>query len=507
MADPEKQLNMIVNEFSAPTNTIKNKNAGRSAENTDEILSQTDSCAQVTCAASVEYHSSIIESVNDHCLLHIYSYLSFVDIVNLSATCTRLQNVANLFVFPRTAKLMKIVVNGPLTVVLTAPLLNGLISQMTMNGLDASLMSYIGIFIEILTIEFHFCNTVCDLKSPRLVYELFDSLKYCKNLTSLCIRGFSLTHEETGVLYDRIATLQDLKEFKIENCHGIIENWPTTSKHISKVKTLILFAMIEYKIHFFQHFAHLHSLAIDFKSVNFGLDILLVILEQSSNSLTVLKLLNFGKDNLIVLENVDYAAIAKFINKKLVTLKQLELDGIVTEKSIFMIDIPKLRSLKIVVSGGNLNYIMQTLSKNGTIEVLFINGGNYVECVNATPLAFNKLHTLVLRHVKNSTQFLRSLATSHMPAIHTLYFGPRKHGVLLTNDILTLYESKQTLKELIFGTRIKITPSFLRRLIIILKISTPKRPFLKLVVHKTLTLEEVCEFSLLISIFFNQISD
>lgn len=489
MADPEKHE--IVNEFIATTNTIKNESIFRNAENPDEILNQTESIVPVvTCADESRY--SIIESVNDHCLLHICSYLCFMDIVNLSATCIRLQNFANDYVFPRTAKQMSIVANGPHTVLLTAPLFNGLTSQITMNGLDA-LLSYIGKFIEKLNIKFYFCITLCHQMSPHMIYELFDGLKYCKNLMALRIKSFNLNREETHVLYDRIGMLQDLKEFQVERCDGIIENWPTTSQHISKVKRLILFNVAEFKIHFFRHFAHLYCLIIDVQSVNFGLDRLLVVLEHSSSCLKYLKLVKFGRDNLLLPENVDYASIAKFINEKLPKLKRFDFQGFVTEKSITMINIPLLTSLQIDVLGGNLNYIMRTLSNNGTIKELIIFRSTYVdEDVNAPPLVFKKLQTIKLCHVKNSSKLLNSLTTSHMPEIHTFCFGAFEVEPFLADDILTFYESKHTLDEIIFADQITVTPSFLRRLIMILKKSTPKRPFLTLGLnHTVLTPEHV----------------
>lgn len=437
----EKRRNQSEEQLIGAQKKRKNESDIYRTKKTVEIINQNDSQINIISANAFEIRYPNFECINDDCLLYICKYLEFIDIVNLAATCSRMQNFAIDHIFPRKAKKLLIEIVPPNWVQITAPLLNSLESKVTLNTLEASL-NYFHEFVEYLQIS---------SLSDELEFEHIAAtvLERCGNLTSLCISFINFTFDGTQRLHDRIERLQNLKELSFLNCTGIINNWPVSSKTTSRLDKLSVSTYDDFSINFFENFKQLSSLTVNISYTYWSADDLASICELYGNSLEHLKIIqeihdvdddDFGDDF------DDHEEIATFINEKLLKLNRLDFKGPLTESSMFIIKLRQLKYLKINCNYQNVYSMMQALSDNRVIETLHIsNGFYYEEDTIESPLIFEMLQVFELFMIVDSSSFLKKLTTSQMPKIHTFNFYGIENPA---QDLRKFCESKKTLKSI-----------------------------------------------------------
>lgn len=427
------------------------------------MLNQTAECS----------YSSKLESINDDCLLKIYKYLKIVDVVNLAATCTRLQNVAKEHCLRKKAKRI-IIINEKQNVYLTAPLDKTYLSEIHLNSLEIS-FKYFGEFVEDLAFKSKFY--LCSYGKPtlKLMYEI--ALEHCgQYLKTLRYNNFKFTIDDTAALQNRIEMFQNLKELDIMGCTGITNNWPPTLKGISRIEKLALSATNVINPHFFEHFRNLSSLTVDFFRTTWHAVDLEKTFDLIGNCLEHLII----QDKYNSVKEPVYKSMVTLINDKLPKLKCLELEGGSAAGS----NLPHLKFLRIYSRelSLNINLLLQTLSDNEIIQELSIHGGFFTE--DDTPLVFNHLQCFRLIYPQSKCNLLKALTRSNMPVIHSVALHFIKFDEI--DDLIKFVESKKTLKSIYLDFTEDITHIQLGLFEKIIKIlsSTPKRSFLNLQINR-----------------------
>lgn len=421
---------------------------------------------------------SKLESINNDCLLKIFKYLKIVDVANLAATCTTLQNVANGDYFRKKAKHI-VIVKDKQTVYLTAPLDKTYLLEIPLKSLEIS-FRYFAV-VEDLAFKSKFYLSSYEKSTFKRLHEIVREHggQYLKTLR---YNNFNFTVDETTALQDCIEMFQNLKELDLIGCTGITNNWPPTLKGISKIDKLALSATNKITSNFFEHFKNVSCLSIDFFRTTWDLDDLAKTFDLIGNCLEHLIIndkYNYVKDTV-------YKSMVSLINDKLPKLKSLRIEG----GSAVASNLPHLKFLDIYSRelSININFLMQTLSASGIIQELSIHGGFFdvEDTDDEPPFVLNQLQCLRLIYPREKCNLLKAISRSHMPVIHSFALHFIKFEEIA--DLLTFVESKKTLKSIRLDFAEEITHiqlGFLQQVIKILKEScTPKRSFLNLQINR-----------------------
>lgn len=473
MPQSEDQFERNDTKFTAATEANNNEYVISSTENRKDFDSQNENPAQ-----NFESIYSELESINDDCLCLIYRHLNIMDIVNLSATCTRLLNFAKAFVFPKKAKQINIRTGlDEIPVTLTFPLDNQYTSKLTQPGLETA-FSLFGECVEELLLELQY--SVSSIEKADIWHSYMIVMEHCRSLRTLHFKCFDFDLAETEALKDRIENSQDIKELKLFRCTGILSNWPAALRENTKVEKLALCANTSISRHFFEYFRNLSSLSIDFDFCKWQIEDYVMIFDLIGNSLEHLEIID--KDH----DCNDYQSIAVLISEKLPNLRSLAFNGTLTESSMFIIRLPHLKCLKIAAVYTvylELNSLMRTLSDISIVEDLTITSGFFAdEATHLPPLRFQRLQCLRLNWLEeHDYNLLEAITRSHMPEIHSFAISCNDFEEI--NGLLKFLDSKKSFQtiRLSFGRK-ELT--FLREIIeILIKPCMPKRPFLHLQIH------------------------
>lgn len=468
---PEDHLERNGNIFAVATGPTKNETSTSSTENRNDIYKQHKS----TPTNHFECNYSKIESVNDDCLYLIYEFLNIKDIVSVSATCTRLLNFAKAYIFPK--KVKQIIIRtglDELPVTVTFPLDNRFSSKTTQQSLQTE-FQLIGECVEELVLELQY--SVSPIEKAEIWHSYMIVMEHCKYLRTLHFNYFDFDPNETEALKDRIERFHDLKELKLFRCTGILSNWPAEFTNNSKVEKLALCANTPISRHFFKYFKDMASLSIDFDFCKWQKDDYVMIFDHIGNSLEHLEIIDKDQDC------NDYQSIAELITEKILKLKRLTFNGTLTDRSMFIIRLPTLKSLEIVAGYNiNINLLMRTLSDIGNIEDLTITTGLSDEGTHLTELNFNRLQSLRLTfREENDYHLMEAITRSNMPEIYN--FEIRCDDFEEFESLLKFLDSKKTLTTIRLSfAAMELT--FLRQIIeVLIKPCMPKRAVITLQIH------------------------
>lgn len=374
-----------------------------------------------------------LETIDDHCLLNIFEYLNIFDAEKLASIWPRMRHFVNDFIYPKLARRIEI----------------HMISSDDENQLDSWDVNGIkelreqfrefGKFIE--HISFVRSDTMPDNEefwTPlRKVQKL---LNLCPNLHTLSFVGvdFRDPDEEEIRFLEYVAF--SLIELKFIDCSGINDELSQSLESHPQLKRITLTGTHETTDEFLQHNRNLSSLAISHHSCT--VQGLKTILNRSGHSIQQLSLIKYSKSS-------QFESIVTLIADKLPKLEYLAIEDDFSIKLMNSLTaLPHLKSLKINCSRLCVISLLRILSDRGTIEDLEIK--NFIiddKNANGRPLIFSQLRTL--RCPKSSKKslraFLKVMTESQMPAIHSLLMQGHKS---IEQDILTLFESKKSLKTL-----------------------------------------------------------
>lgn len=356
-----------------------------------------------------------LDSINDYCLLHIFQKLDIIEAANLAETCKRLKDLANEFVFPKIARHVFIRFVQ--------------LSTMKLRDLEKPFEIF-GSFVEKLNF-----TLALPIRPYYIESEIRKILDFCPNLTSLGMREISFTTSDIDIL-NHVAT--GLKELKLEECHGITNDWSAALQRFPKLEH-ITWTGEDKGANFFKN-KIVPSLAIGLMNQENVKGIV-----DHNASIKQLKLIHLSGT---WSWRPDYQFITTLIINKLPKLEILEIeDELSDELTNVLSELPHLRSL-IVFVDKSVNAFLRKVSDIGNIEELQIDYGTYdIEDDNAPPLVFNKLLSFHWRMPETSELFLNALTKSQMPVIASLYFS----FVVWKRDVglSKLFESKKkTLKSM-----------------------------------------------------------
>lgn len=426
---------------------------------------------------------SALESINEDCFRQIVRYLNIIDVTNLAATCTRLLDFTEAVVFPKKAKNIYIKMFSEMKVFLNSPFNTTHSFAITLQNLE-NLISYFGKFVQNFTFLCYKCDSTEQSKIQR---SLSNIIEHCKNLRTLHFYcDFQpFTTVQTHVFKGKIGMLQNLKELELCGCPGITNNWPTSLESPSKLEKLTLNGKNEFSDNFFDYFCNLFSLNIIFHNSDWQADDIAKIFDKTGHCLKRLKLRNLDYVR-------GYETVGVLITEKLSKLEHLDLSFELTDNSEHMLALPYLKSLTITChEEKSINALLLSLSDNGVIEILSINGGSFdVENENASPLTFNKLISFDWAQNGGMSYFLKSMTRAEMPAIQNICLNRIKTEE--TNYLLALLESKKTLRNVnLTFDMLLLPPLFWRQLIRILQEPCmPKRPLLQFFTSANLLKQE-----------------
>lgn len=450
------------NNFAAAKESPMNENATNSSDIQNEIVNQTESTVE-TADINIVSVVSVLEAINDDCLLHIMKFLNIFDIVSLAATCKHLQNLAKAEIFPRKARKISIGTHFG-----TYKISTMLENPLTLDSLEFA-FSHLGDFVVDLTIRCHLF-----LKVKSKIGRIYTVLKQCKNLETLQIIDFDFTFIETHGLQNIIEKFQYLKELNLLRSTGITNNWLQPLNGASKIDKLTLTAKNQISDNFCNNFKNLCNLTIDFdEHTAWRTDDLAKIFNNNRHCLKHLKL-----SRLYRFKYYEYVGV--LITEKLPQLDYLAIEMQLIDKSHRLIELPHLTSLEIYSQHYylSINPFLRKLSDNGIIQELKICYGVFDdEDMSVPPLIFNKLQRFCCSELINMSRFLKFMTRSQMPAIHSFELTQFKNEE--TNNLLKFIEAKRTLKFIRLncnGSDPLVLIEFLRKIIPILKKS--KREFL-----------------------------
>lgn len=420
--------------------------------------------------------SSTLVTINNDCLTQIFTYLNIEDILNLAATCKRLQNVALTDFFPRKAKQIKIVMLDATTFELKAPLIDNFSSELrpkfTLQRLETALTNF-GEFVDDLTLDLSYRRY--GTKNAKLWRCGIILLEHCKYLKTLRYRHWTFTPTQIRALHKQIERFENLNELVLLKSNRITNTWPAGLKSISKIDKISLNGEDEISAQFVQYFRNLASLTIDFP---IGTVCKINDVAQFVKSCHCLKHLELTHISQIV----GYESIGAVIGN-LPKLETLSLRFELTDKSEYLIGLPHLKTLAIAHHKRNINTLLQTLSCQGIIEELMLWCG-FFDDEDKLPLFFNNLQIFEWYIVEGlSSNFLNIMTGSQMPKIHTFMIDLFDNAQIQDEDLLKFVESKKTLKSISVDRNATFDFEFLRQIIDILKKPCkPKRPFLELII-------------------------
>lgn len=313
---------------------------------------------------------STLEYINDDCLHYIFTYLDFLDTMNLAATCSRFHNFVKAFIYPKKTK--KICIADSSTgFIATVSALDANPSQQIKLRSFETLFSFFGEFVDDLTFS---CMPLPNSYQSEEKLEIWRNfmaiMKKCKNLTKLRLKYYTLRQRETHELQrNLIERSQNIKELEFYKCSGLTSNWlAKLNIGVSKVDKLSLSTSNPIGGNFFDYFKNMSSLSIWFTTNSYWKnDEIAMIFDKNSHCLKNLKLSNLTRSN-------DYRSVVSFIFDKLHKLENLGLGIELTHTSESLIDLPYLRSL-VMWSDINVNSVLRKLSVNGIIEELTISKG------------------------------------------------------------------------------------------------------------------------------------
>lgn len=515
MAQPEDQTHLHDDEIPVVAGASKNESVTNNTENMFGVVfaqnTQTKMYRIVKYKSIDDTHSDLVsghsalETLNNDCLLQICEHLILKEVFCLAATCTRLENFANSFYFPRKAKVISVDIRKK--IVLLTALLDKECRPFKVKGIPA-LLSYLGVFIEDLT----FLSLYGDL--PNIWCSWAIIIERCQNLKTIRLNHWRFKPDQTHGLQDQMDRFENIKELDLLYSSGVTNNWRATVNLFSKVEKLTISAGDdEINDHFIEHFRNLSSLKVDFNfKTPWQTDDLSKMFDNNGHCLQQLKL-----SNLSLLKS--FECVGQLITDKLPKLESLSLQFDLTSNSKHLIELPHLKCLELDCAESSINYsLLRTLSDNGIVEKLRLNQKSlpdyedlvcsesslnerffYDEDDNARPLIFNNLKTF---HWLLPTDFaiLKSITRAQMPVITNFsifYIYPDRCDL---NGLFQFIESKRTLKniQLLFNLNLNvILSSFFCQIIRMLEESgTPKRPFLNFVVYPLrIGKEEVSKFT------------
>lgn len=405
---------------------------------------QDDNPSEPQSKRSKHSHTTL-ESMNDHCLLHILQYLDSYDTVNMSLTCTRLRDFATAFIYPKFARKIEIKMVDEAGSAWDVYLEN-------IMDLKNPFLNF-GNFVE----HLHFVGLYGLNESKSEIDPQFFRcaemlLDLCPNLQSLSFENVGFHSEDKHILKHVTSTL---KELKFIGCSGITYDWSGSLKRLVQLKR-ITFTGSKKTTN-----AQGHTFVKNLR----------MIFETCGHSIQELTLRRIPK----------MKTISSMIANMLPQLKSLEIEDhlsvILTDT---LIALPHLKFLHIDCLRRNVNSLLRILSDRGTIECLEIKNftiGNVAD--NEPALIFNKLRRFRCLQFWGSDMiaFLRLLTKSQMPTINYLHLTSIPDPTVV-HDVLKFFESKKSLVSMVMnGSNKENTFSLLRGIAEILK-TDGSRPFL-----------------------------
>lgn len=419
-----------------------------------------------------------LESLDTGCLLHIVQYLNAMDIVNLTKTCRRFEELSASILphkseqicISRYCRLQSQQTDAAHTLgaEFLAPLDRTNASTVKLQCL-ASGFTYFGELVRNLSFEMLGPND----DTPRIWRSCMTMLQRCENLTSLRLNGKAFQREDTYNLQSIVEHSRHLTELDLGTCSGLTNQWPLKLNGISTVRKLSLCATNDLSDNFVQYFSALRSL-----SVNFDLNLsswhfydFIRLFDVNAGTITHLKL-SINK----------YANVRDFLMQKLPKLDCLELSFVMTENSERLISLPHLRTLNVDCLDKNVNTVLRTLSITGAIEELTFSNGIFVA---ERQLNLSKLRTFRWIHPGRMPRFWYAMKKTQMPTLQTFIVEFNSKIDLPTNDLLDFIASKKSLKLLRlvnfnYQEQVIMSQFFLELIALLEEPCTPKRPVLNL---------------------------
>lgn len=421
-----------------------------------------------------------LETINNDCLIEIFQYLNFAEIINMVETCSRLLNFAKTEFFPRKAKKIIILLNAT-NYQIQAPLIDNLTTEFTLDSLQ-TVLGYFGEFVKDLTCDVLHKSTYSPFprgfwKNCVIVMECCKELKILK----FSCGGWSMGRH-IRAFRKQVERFENFIELDLLKCNEIVKKWPPAlkSKSISKVNKISFRIGEEINPHFIEYFSNVSSLTIDVSKSSWRFceadEIAKILNANNGRCLKDLTLTIFRQEG--------YQSIATIITENFPTLESLSLDIYKNPIPMFLITLPHLKSLNIKCYGQNINPLLRTLSDGGSIEELTLSAGFY-DAEEEPPLIFNNLRDFSWRFygVRNielwgTVNFLKTMTKSQIPAIQAFTVDSYEQP-FPESDVLKFIQSKETLKSITILGMQNFGFDFLRRVIDIMK--TPcRQPIFKL---------------------------
>lgn len=358
--------------------------------------------------------------------------------------------------------------------------------------------TYFGNFVKQLTLsgsgKLYEWTVSKTLRAECLRFETI--LRQCVNLETLSILDMSFESDDIHLLKN---VTSKLKVLKFMLCSGITNEWSTTFQSLPDLEEFTLNGPNEISPwDLFQNFKILNSLNINYENCPKAED-LEIIFELIGHSLKNLTLSHFARTRY-------HQSITKMIADKLPNLERLEIFDNLSIGLNSLIEIPQLKTLTIICVGKSVSAILKKLSDGNTIEHLSILDGSVdnKEIAQESPLIFNQLKSFQWMTYSTVSErllnVLKNLTTTLLPNIESFNFSCwyLKLEELHSEQLLLLFESKKTLKSLIFrGKTIDNPFAIVNPIIEILKNSMPTRPMLKLNTNTIkIGAEEVSKFEM-----------
>lgn len=433
--------------------------------------------------------STTLDGINGKCFRLICQHLEILDVVNLAITCKKLLLLAESDIFPKTAQQIQItmVAEDDISFINKTDIESETesASKLTMKSLEKPFI-YIGNFVKQLTLKGSgklWEWTVSKTLRAECLRTFETLLRQCPNLETLCIHDVTFQSEDIHLLKN---VTSNLKELNFVLCSGITNEWSTTFQGLSNLKQLMLNGPNEiWPEDLFQNFKLLNSLNINYENCPVPED-LEVIFELIGPSLQNLTLSHFSRTPY-------HQSIPKIILDKLPKLERFEIFDNLTIGLNSLIEIPQLKSMTIICTGKCVSSILRKLSERDTIEeITILDGSIDITAIDReSPLIFNKLKNFQwVTYSTVSARFLnvlKTLTNSLLPNIESFNFSCwyLKLEELHSLQLLALFESKKTLKSLIFrGKSIDNPLAIVNPILEILKNSSPSRPFRKLNINR-----------------------
>lgn len=371
------------------------------------------------------------QSINDDCLREIFTYLNILEIVELSSTCTRLQNFTEDCIFTKLANQIKIKFCGFHTCIY--------VTTIELNNLE-KVFEVLGSFVNQLFLIQNERSTEAYTSrfKPKSWRTIENILNLCPNLHTLCMKDFIFGHSDPLLQH----VLPSLKVFRLENCSGIRSDWSEILKRSPLIEHITITGQNEITGDFFMH-CSLSSLAIDYRSLSTKSILHEDLFNHIGQSIQKLKIIDFTNAP-------RYKPIRTIIVENLPKLENLEVEDKLSVKlTMSLTQLPHLTSLKVNCWLCSVKALLRKLSDQGTIEVLHIYDGWYDvdddEDENMLPLVFNRLQSVTweLPFAEDSSDVFMALTEFQTPMITCFNFDDIE--VEAMGSLLALIESKETL--------------------------------------------------------------